>query len=66
MQPRAMSWYYAEGDSQIGPLERADFDARVQEGKVTAARKVWQEGMQDWAPYGSLIVGPALAVAAVG
>ncbi len=49
-----MAWYYARGDERMGPVEDADMEQLVASGAVNAQTLVWQEGMADWQPYGSI------------
>lgn len=44
-------WYYLEGSEQIGPLSEEQFQAKVQDGTVTAQTLVWHQGMIDWQAY---------------
>lgn len=46
-----MSWYYAEGSEQKGPVEQAELEQLMQQGSITPATLVWREGMADWQPY---------------
>ncbi len=49
-----MSWYYASGDQQLGPVSDEDLNNLVQQGTVTDATLVWKEGMADWVPYSTV------------
>jgi uncharacterized RDD family membrane protein YckC len=49
-----MAWYYAQGEERIGPLADAAFQQLVQQGTISAETLVWREGMQNWAPYGTV------------
>ncbi|GMV94788.1 MAG: hypothetical protein AMXMBFR82_45660 [Candidatus Hydrogenedentota bacterium] len=49
-----MAWYYAQGDERVGPLSDEAFQQLVHQGSITAETLVWREGMQNWAPYGSV------------
>lgn len=49
-----MAWYYAQGEERIGPLTDAAFQQMVQQGTIHAETLVWREGMQNWAPYGTV------------
>jgi uncharacterized RDD family membrane protein YckC len=50
-----MSFYYAEGDRQIGPIGRRELQALVKAKKVNAKTLVWQEGMENWQELGVFI-----------
>ena len=45
-------WYYAVEGSSVGPVDQAEFDALVAAGTIRSDTLVWQEGMEDWLPYG--------------
>ena len=46
-----MSWYYATGGQQVGPITDAELEQLVRAGTITADTLVWREGMTDWQPY---------------
>jgi len=48
-----MSWYYAHEGKPIGPVDDADFAARVAAGSIRPDTQVWREGMAAWQPYAS-------------
>ncbi len=48
------TWYYAEGQNQIGPFSDEAFSALASEGKILASTLVWNESMADWRPYGEV------------
>lgn len=48
------TWYYAEGQNQIGPFSGEEFEALAAEGKILASTLVWNESMTDWRPFGEL------------
>jgi uncharacterized membrane protein YhaH (DUF805 family) len=45
-------WYYAVEGASVGPLDQTEFDALVKAGRIRSETLVWQEGMEDWLPYG--------------
>jgi len=45
-------WYYAIEGSSVGPVDQAEFDALVAAGTIRNDTLVWQEGMEDWLPFG--------------
>ncbi len=49
-----MDWYYAESGRQIGPIQQESFEALVRSGVVRPDTLVWQQGMQNWQPYGTV------------
>lgn len=54
-----MSWYYADGQDQKGPLEEADFQKLVANGTVKGDTLVWQDGMANWTAYSQIAGGAA-------
>ncbi len=53
------TWYYAEGQNQIGPFSDEEFGALAAEGKIRVSTLVWNESMPDWRPYGEVASGAA-------
>jgi uncharacterized RDD family membrane protein YckC len=49
-----MSWYYASGGQQQGPVDDATFDAMIQSGQIKPADLVWKEGMANWQPLSTV------------
>ena len=49
-----MSWYYASGGQQQGPVDNVQFEAMVQAGQIKPGDLVWQEGMANWQPLSSV------------
>ncbi|MGB5863593.1 MAG: DUF805 domain-containing protein [Sulfitobacter sp.] len=47
-------WYYAVEGLSIGPINQEEFDAARAIGTVHRDTLVWQEGMDDWLPYGRM------------
>lgn len=52
-----MTWYYAEGGQQSGPIDDAQLEQLVQSGRVQTETLVWREGMPNWQPYGQVRAG---------
>jgi len=50
-----MNLYYAEGDRQVGPIDKSQLQALVKAKKVTANTLVWQPGMSDWEELGRFV-----------
>jgi uncharacterized membrane protein YhaH (DUF805 family) len=48
----SIEWYYAVEGASVGPVSEAEFDQLVAAGTVRSDTLVWQEGMEDWLPYG--------------
>ncbi len=49
-----MAWYYAQGNDRVGPLTDEAFQQLVHQGSITEETLVWREGMENWAPYGTV------------
>lgn len=45
-------WYYAVEGNSHGPVTQAEFEQLVSVGTIRSDTLVWQEGMEDWLPYG--------------
>ena len=63
-----MTWYYAVGSQQQGPVSEAQLQALVKDGVINGDTLVWREGMASWQPYRTQIASgmppvPAAAVA---
>ncbi len=52
-----MTWYYAVGDQQVGPVSKADLQALIRTKRVNARTRVWRPGMKEWQELGRLIKG---------
>jgi len=49
-----MSWYYVQGEDRKGPVEPQEFHQLVEQGEITGATLVWQDGMSNWQTYAEL------------
>jgi uncharacterized RDD family membrane protein YckC len=58
-----MIWYYAENNSQAGPVSDEQLRELVTAGRIQAATLVWKAGMDAWTPLSQAV--PGLAVASV-
>ncbi len=47
-------WYFAQGSEQRGPVSRAALTQLAASGAVTPQTLVWQQGMADWVPAGTI------------
>lgn len=61
-----MSWYYASGGQQQGPVDDAQFDALVQSGQIKPADLVWREGMANWQPLSTVRPASGAGIPPVG
>jgi uncharacterized RDD family membrane protein YckC len=64
-----MTWYYAVGSQQQGPVTEDQLQGLIKGGVVTGDTLVWREGMANWLPYrtvsGATPPPPAAASTAV-
>jgi uncharacterized RDD family membrane protein YckC len=44
------SWFYVNKGERVGPVDRAELDARIAEGVVDGVTLVWRVGMSAWVP----------------
>jgi uncharacterized RDD family membrane protein YckC len=49
-----MSWYYAEGNQKIGPIEKKELFELVKSKKINSKTRVWRPGMSKWEELGRL------------
>jgi uncharacterized RDD family membrane protein YckC len=61
-----MTWYYANGGQQQGPVTEAEFAALVKSGVIGPATLVWNEGMSNWAPYQVTVQSASIAPPVIG
>lgn len=57
-----MTWYYAVGSQQQGPVTEEQLQALVKDGVVTGDTLVWRDGLANWQPYRT-VGGPAAPAA---
>ncbi len=50
-----MSWYYSEGERQVGPISKSDLEALVKAKKLNARTRVWRPGMEKWQELGQMV-----------
>ena len=46
-----MTWYYAVGQEQKGPVTDEQLHALARDGTIAAETLVWRDGLADWQPY---------------
>ncbi|HUK83074.1 MAG TPA: GYF domain-containing protein [Verrucomicrobiae bacterium] len=61
-----MTWYYATGGQQVGPITDADLERLVNAGMVTAETLIWHEGLSEWQPYSRVKPGAVASAAFAG
>ena len=49
-----MTWYYADGGRQVGPVEESALDDLVKAGVVRDDTLVWRDGMPNWQPHAAV------------
>jgi uncharacterized membrane protein len=54
-----MTWYYAVGQQQQGPVTEDQLHALAKDGVVTSETLVWRAGLTNWQPYST--IAPAAA-----
>jgi hypothetical protein len=59
-----MTWHYAVGADQRGPVDDAELDRLVASGEITPETLVWSSGMPAWRPLREARAGQLLAAAA--
>ncbi len=52
-----MTWFYAEGGQQIGPVSEDEFRSLRAEGRIRPDTLVWREGMAQWEPFNTITLG---------
>lgn len=53
-----MTWYYAVGSQQQGPVTEDQLQGLIKDGVVTGDTLVWREGMANWLPYRTVAPAP--------
>jgi uncharacterized RDD family membrane protein YckC len=46
-----MNWYYADGNTPVGPISEDEFHNLVKRKKIKAETLVWRSGMTEWQAY---------------
>jgi uncharacterized RDD family membrane protein YckC len=49
-----MTWFYADGGRQVGPVEESALDDLVKAGVVRDDTLVWRDGMPNWQPHSAV------------
>lgn len=50
-----MNLYYADGDRQIGPIDKVQLKSLIRARKIDSRTLVWQPGMQNWEELGFFV-----------
>lgn len=48
--PIPAAWHYAQGDQQMGPVDKPTLRELLRQGNISPATLVWTEGMREWRP----------------
>jgi uncharacterized RDD family membrane protein YckC len=59
-------WHYIDGNgTQVGPVDAADVEAALRDGRLPRSGLAWREGMATWQPVGELAEFGGASVGAV-
>ncbi|HWI53446.1 MAG TPA: DUF4339 domain-containing protein [Symbiobacteriaceae bacterium] len=47
-------WHYLQGSAQTGPVAQSELKQLITAGRVPAQAMVWTQGMESWAPAGTV------------
>ena len=50
-----MNLYYADGDRQVGPIDKTELQSLIKAKKVDSKTLVWQPGMAEWQALGLFV-----------
>jgi uncharacterized RDD family membrane protein YckC len=50
-----MNLYYADGDRQVGPIDKTELQSLIKAKKVDSKTLVWQPGMKEWQALGHFV-----------
>jgi uncharacterized RDD family membrane protein YckC len=50
-----MNLYYADGEQQVGPIDKGELQTLIKAKKVNAKTLVWQDGMESWQELGVFV-----------
>ncbi len=50
-----MDLYYADGDRQVGPIDKAELQSLIKAKKIDSKTLVWQPGMTEWQALGHFV-----------
>jgi uncharacterized RDD family membrane protein YckC len=50
-----MNIYYADGDRQVGPIDKTELQSLIKARKIDSRTLVWQPGMQGWEELGLFV-----------
>ncbi len=50
-----MNLYYADGEQQVGPIDKTELQSLIKAKKIDSKTLVWQPGMQQWEALGLFV-----------
>ena len=50
-----MNLYYADGEQQVGPIDKGELQTLIRAKKVNTKTLVWQDGMESWQELGVFV-----------
>jgi uncharacterized RDD family membrane protein YckC len=50
-----MNLYYADGDRQVGPIDKSELQSLIKSRKIDSQTLVWQPGMEGWEQLGLFV-----------
>lgn len=53
-------WFYGENGQQFGPVDDAQLNALIAEGRIGPGTLLWREGLSDWQPLDRIRASGAL------
>ncbi|MBI5552875.1 MAG: RDD family protein [Desulfobacterales bacterium] len=56
-----MTWYYKDGEQEIGPVDKGQLQALIHAKRINARTLVRNASMNDWRPLGEMVRGNASA-----
>jgi hypothetical protein len=56
-----MTWYYKDGEQEIGPVSKSDLQALIHAKRINAKTLVRSESTNDWRPLGEMVRNRASA-----
>lgn len=58
-----MTWYYKEGEQEVGPVDKAQLQALIHAKRINAKTLIRNESMSDWRPLAEMVRGGTTASA---
>ncbi|MGD8755613.1 MAG: DUF4339 domain-containing protein, partial [Desulfobacterales bacterium] len=61
-----MDLYYADGDRQVGPIDKTELQSLIKAKKIDSKTLVWQPGMTEWQALGLFVRSKTRGATATG